>query len=74
MPLGMVKKSGAFPTAKRHFELTSKWTNDFGVMQSRANDQIFRDKREYFDRPVLYQSGVNTYRTRTTLKPMEVYQ
>ena len=47
-------QSGAFPTAKKHFKMASKWTNDFGVMQSRANDRIFRDKREYFDKPVMY--------------------
>ena len=65
-------QSGAFPTAKKHFQLASKWTNDFGVMQSRANTKIFRDKREYFDKPVMYQTGMNTNKT-NTMKPMEVY-
>lgn len=41
-------------------------------MQSRANDKMFRDKREYFDKPIMYQSGMNTNKI-NTLKPMEVY-
>ena len=65
-------QSNAFPSAKKHFQLASKWTNDFGVMQSRANDRIFRDKREYFDKPVMYHTGMNTNKT-NTMKPMEVY-
>lgn len=41
-------------------------------MQSRANERIFKDKREYFDKPIMYHSGMNTNKT-NSLKPMEVY-
>ena len=65
-------QSSAFPSAKRHFKLASGWQNDFTVMQSRANNTIYKDKREYFDKPVSYWTGMNTNKT-SAMKPMEVY-
>ena len=28
----------AFPSPKKHFELASKWQNQFAIMESRANE------------------------------------
>jgi hypothetical protein len=47
-------QSGAFPTAKKHFEMASGWQTDFNVMQSRANGHVYPGKREFFDKPVHY--------------------
>lgn len=52
--------------------MASGWTNDFVVMASKTNDRVYKDKREFFDKPVAYQTGVNSNKT-STLKPMEVY-
>ena len=65
-------QSGAFPSAKKHFKMANGWQNEFAVMQSRANNSIYKDKREFFDKPIYYKTGMNTMRART-LKPMEVY-
>lgn len=65
-------QSKAFPTAKKHFKMASGWQNDFNVMQSRANDGLYKGKKEFFDKPVMYHAGMNTNKT-NTLKPMEVY-
>ena len=65
-------QSGAFPTAKKHFKLASGWQSDFNVMQSRANGHVYRGKREFFDKPVHYQTGLNSNKT-NSLKAMEVY-
>jgi len=47
-------QSNAFPSAKKHFKLASGWQSDFNVMQSRANPTVYKDKREFFDKPVIY--------------------
>ena len=65
-------QSSAFPSAKKHYKLASGWQSDFAVMQSRANNTIYKDKREFFDKPVSYWTGMNTNKT-NTMKPMEVY-
>ena len=65
-------QSTAFPSAKKHFKLANGWTNDFVVMASKTNERVYKDKREFFDKPVVYQTGVNSNKT-GTLKPMEVY-
>ena len=62
----------AFPSPKKHFQLASKWQNDFVVMQSKANMVVFKDQREFFDKPVYYQTGANSLKA-NSLKPMEVY-
>lgn len=41
-------------------------------MQSKANMVLFKDQREFFDKPVYYQTGTNSLKT-NSLKPMEVY-
>ena len=65
-------QSTAFPTAKKHFKLASGWQSDFVVLHSRANENVYKSKREFFDQPVSYQTGMNTNKTHA-LKPMEVY-
>ena len=62
----------AFPTAKKHFKLANGWQSDFNVMQSRANDGLYSGKKEFFDKPVEYHTGMNTNKTNTS-KAMEVY-
>ena len=47
-------QSGAFPSAKKHYKLADGWQNDFTVMQSRANDNLYKGNREFFDKPVSY--------------------
>lgn len=63
----------AFPTAKEHFKLTSKWVNTFTVMESRANDTRFKTQREFFDRPVTRPLNSQKTNYPVPLKPMEVY-
>ena len=63
---------GPFASSRKHLKLASGWQNEFAVMQSRANNVIYRDKREFFDKPLHYQTGMNTSRAKK-LKPMEVY-
>ena len=62
----------AFPTAREHFSLANGWQPDFVVLHSRANEQVYKSKREFFDRPVQYQPGQNTCKTGPH-RPMEVY-
>lgn len=52
MPLtkGMTK---AFPSAKKHFKLVSKWVDGFAVMESRGNLEKTKTQREFFDRPII---------------------
>ena len=42
----------AFPSPKKHFELASKWQNQFASMESRANELRTKTQREFFDRPI----------------------
>ena len=44
----------SFNGAKKHFKMANGWTNDFAVMSSRANNQMYKDKREFFDKPIVY--------------------
>ena len=67
-----MKKSRAFPSAKRHYRMAGGWQGDFVVLHSRANEQVYRSKREFFDRPVYYQPGQNTNKTGAH-RAMEVY-
>ena len=60
------------PTAKKHFAMAQGWQTDFNVMQSKANDAVYRNQREFFDRPVNYVTGMNTNKT-NQFKPMEDY-
>ena len=59
-----VKKgqSTAQSTARKHFKLANGWQNEFAIMQSRANNLTYKDKREFFDKPLQYQPGMNTSR------------
>ena len=65
-------QSKAYPSAKKHFRLANGWQSDFVVMSSQANGQVYKDKREFFDKPVNYQTGMGNVKN-NTLKPMEVY-
>ena len=65
-------QSGAFPSAKKHFRMSENWKPGFVVMHSRANEINYPAKREYFDKPVGYQTGMQSNKN-TTMKPMEVY-
>jgi len=47
-------QSKAFPTAKKHFNMANGWQPDFNVLHSRANELVYKSKREFFDRPVQY--------------------
>jgi len=35
-------QSRAFPSAKKHFQMAQAWQNDFIVMQSRANEHVYK--------------------------------
>ena len=65
-------QSAAFPSAKKHFKLAEKWKPEFVVMMSKANENLYPARREYFDKPVNYQTGMNPNKA-ISLKPMEVY-
>ena len=41
-------------------------------MQSRANELVYKSKREFFDRPIGYMTGMNTSKTGNQ-RAMEVY-
>ena len=65
-------QSNAFPSTKKHVELSKNWKPNFIVMSSKANESRYKSQREYFDRPLNYKSGVATVKA-SNLKPMEVY-
>ncbi len=47
-------QSKAYPSAKKHFRLANGWQTDFMVMSSKANDKVYKDRREFFDKPINY--------------------
>ena len=53
-------QSRAFPSPKKHYEMARGWCNDFARMQSTGNAYLHKDKREFFDRPVKYTTGMNS--------------
>lgn len=65
-------QSSAFPSVKKHVEMTKGWHNEFCVMSSSANDTRYKSQREYFDRPLMYKSGEASCKS-SAVKPMEVY-
>jgi len=64
----------AFPSAKKHLKLVEGWSNDFTVMESRANEQRHRAQKEFFDKPIIVNHSRVAGMTQTNfLRPMEVY-
>ena len=72
MPGKKSQSKAVFRVAKKHLRLASGWQNEFAVMSSRANNHMYKEKREFFDKPVAYQVGKSTA-SANILKPMEVY-